>query len=67
MPFLLVLLDVANSSSTGAGSLNMQIFWIIEMLIQVILVWLVFPLSIVYYESDEGFEVVLFLFCELFR
>jgi hypothetical protein len=53
-----VLLDVANSDATGEGVMNMSGFWIGLMIIQVSMIWFIFPFCIVYYESDEGFEFV---------
>lgn len=53
LPFVMVPLDVANSAYFE-HSFNMQVLWQILLMSQVICVWVLFPILIVYYESNEN-------------
>ncbi|CDW87933.1 UNKNOWN [Stylonychia lemnae] len=50
-PILMVPLDISNSQSNGG--LNMETLWGIILIIQVSCVWVLFPIFIVFYESNE--------------
>ena len=51
----MVPLDITVHSQTGAmAGFNMQVLWEILLIAQVICVWLLFPILIVYYESNEN-------------
>lgn len=52
MPFLLMALDIADT--TGETGLNIMLFWEILLVVQVLCVWVIFPILIVYYESNES-------------
>lgn len=50
LPFLLMSLDLAQDED----SLNMPLIWSILLIVQVISVWVLYPILIVYYESNEN-------------
>jgi hypothetical protein len=53
MPFLLVPIDVADTPN-GSSGFNVLLLWQIVLVTQVICVWVLFPIIIVYYESNEN-------------
>lgn len=52
LPFLLMALDIADT--TGETGLDIMLFWEILLATQVLCVWVIFPILIVYYESNEN-------------
>ena len=52
LPFLLMALDIADT--TGDTGLDIMLFWKILLATQVLCVWVIFPILIVYYESNEN-------------
>eukprot|EP00347_Sterkiella_histriomuscorum_P002802 403366747 len=51
LPILMVPLDIANSQADGG--INMELLWFIILVTQCSFVWGLFPICIVYYESNE--------------
>lgn len=56
LPILMVILDVENSNNEGG--FNMELLWLIQMAVQGIFVWIIFPIAILYYEGDEQVSIV---------
>lgn len=52
LPFLLMALEIADT--TGDTGLDIMLFWEILLAAQVLCVWVIFPILIVYYESNEN-------------
>ncbi len=48
----MMALDIADT--TGETGLNIMLYWKLLMMVQVICVWVIFPMLIVYYESNES-------------
>ena len=65
LPFLLMALEIADT--TGDTGLNIMLFWEILLAAQVLCVWVIFPILIVYYESNENDGAVRAGFVEFCR
>ena len=65
LPFLLMALDIADT--TGETGLDIMLFWEILLAAQVLCVWVIFPILIVYYESNENDGAVRAGFVEFCR
>jgi hypothetical protein len=48
----MMILDI--SDTTGLTGIDFLLFWELLMIVQVISVWILFPILIVYYESNEN-------------
>ena len=61
----MMALDIADT--TGETGLNIMLYWKVLMMMQVICVWVIFPVLIVYYESNESDGTVqTFVLCNSF-
>ena len=58
LPFLMVPFDVEASVGLIGGTDGIKVAWNVLLVVQVICVWVIFPMCIVYYESYENDVVV---------